>query len=72
MNPSIFSQACLLPSAIIDLSAKVAESRKITITDRCVLRTALLENSLSEDEQLLLNRMLYAIRRGRLALVNEF
>lgn len=63
MKPSQFPQVCMLPSAIPDLFYEITTSRKITLAERYALMTALLQNSLSEDEERLLNRLFYALRR---------
>ena len=67
-----FHQASLLPYAISDLYAEVCESGQITMADRLVLRVALVNNFLSEDELVLIDRMFYFVRRGGLKMLNEF
>lgn len=66
MNSSHFGKVCLLQSAISELFAEVTDRGLITRADRRDLRSALLGNSLSEEEQRSINRLLYAVRRGRL------
>lgn len=68
MTTSNFSKIGTLQSATAELFAEVTKAGFLTSTDRYQLKTALLENSLTEDEQRSINRLLYAIRRGRLAL----
>ncbi len=46
----VFSQAC--------------ESGKMTPAERQGLQSALLDHTLSEEEQATINRLLYAVRRG--------
>jgi hypothetical protein len=64
-------QLNLLPCALSDLYAEATTSGHITIADRYGLKAAILENSLTEEEQRILDRLLYAVRRGRLQMVNE-
>lgn len=64
-------QINLLPTALSDLFAQVTSSGNITLADRYGLKAAILENSLSEEEQTILDRLLYGVRRGRLQMVNE-
>lgn len=65
------STASLLPAVIVDLYAQIKASGRITLTDRFVIKTALLEGCLSEDELVLLDRIFYSVRRGRIKMVNE-
>lgn len=64
-------QLHLLPTALSDLFAEVTSSGNITLADRYGLKAAILENCLSEEEQTMLDRLLYSVRRGRLQMVNE-
>ncbi|MBW4490207.1 MAG: hypothetical protein KME12_20695 [Trichocoleus desertorum ATA4-8-CV12] len=63
--------ACLLPSALSDLFAQSQDSGKITLADRYGLRVALLDSALSEEELGSIDRLLHAIRRGRVEVVDE-
>ncbi|HEY9294894.1 MAG TPA: hypothetical protein VIQ31_00725 [Phormidium sp.] len=67
----MYQQLNLLPTALSDLFAQVSTSGHITIADRYGLKAAILEDSLSEEEQSILDRLLYGVRRGRLQMVNE-
>ncbi|MEW6498028.1 MAG: hypothetical protein AB1589_36835 [Cyanobacteriota bacterium] len=62
----------LLESAIAELFAQVLEKGQLNLKDRYVLMTALLNNSLCREEEILINRLLHAVRRGRLQVVDEF
>ena len=64
-------QLNLLPTALSDLFAQVTSSGNITLADRYGLKAAILANSLSEEEQTIVDRLLYGVRRGRLQMVNE-
>ncbi|MEB3273500.1 MAG: hypothetical protein ACO4CG_03110 [Prochlorothrix sp.] len=55
-----------LPGAIAALYAQVNETDELTLADRHALRAALLSGSLTDEEAECVNRLLYAVRRGRL------
>ena len=61
----------LLPGAIADLFAQSSSSSKITLADRYGLLAALLEDSLTEEERASIDRILYALHRGRIKVVSE-
>jgi hypothetical protein len=67
----MFAQVRLLPGAISDLFAQVTTSGTITLADRYGLMAALLEDSITEDERASIDRLLYALHRGRMKVVNE-
>lgn len=73
--PSIFcpepSQIYLLPGALGELFAQVSYSGRITLADRYGLMAALLEEELTEQERAAIDRLLRALRRGQLKIVNE-
>jgi len=60
-----------LESTIAQLFAHALQQGKLTLTDRCVLMTAIVNNSLCQEEEILINRLLHAVRRGRLQVVDE-
>ncbi len=64
-------QVYFLESTIAELFAQVIQKGKITLKDRYVLRTALLNNSLCQEEEILINRLLHAVRRGRLQMIDD-
>ncbi|MBD1921586.1 hypothetical protein H6F77_10835 [Microcoleus sp. FACHB-831] len=64
-------QICLLQAAIAELFASVAYTRCITLADRYGLLAALLQDSLSPEEAFSIDRLLHAVRRGRLKMVDE-
>jgi len=60
---------CLLPSALGEITAQVADTRALTLTDRYGLRTAILSaaldsTALDEEERAAIDRLLWATRRG--------
>jgi hypothetical protein len=61
----------LLDSTITQLFIQVIQKGQLTLTDRCVLMKAILSNSLCPDEEILINRLLHAVRRGMLKVVDE-
>ncbi|HEY9829792.1 MAG TPA: hypothetical protein V6D26_04380 [Stenomitos sp.] len=61
----------LIPGAISDLFAQVTISGKITLADRYGLMAAVLEDSMTEDERSAIDRLLRALCRGRIKVVNE-
>ncbi len=61
----------LIPGAISDLFAQVSSSGCITRADRYGLMAAMLEDSLSFEERCSIDRLLRAVSRGRLTVVDE-
>lgn len=71
MKDSNLCKVCLLPGAIADLCADVIANGKVTLSNRYGLMASVLNNSLTEEEEYSINRLLYAVRRGRLKIVDE-
>lgn len=61
----------LLPAALFELFATASVSGRLTLADRYGLMAALLEESLPDEELCAINRLLYAVRKGRIAVVDE-
>lgn len=61
----------LLPFAIADLFAQAADSGCLTLADRYGLMAALLQESISPEEQFAIDRLLYSLRHNRLKIVDE-
>lgn len=61
----------LLPGAVAELFAQVSISGKITLADRYGLMAALLEDSISQEERDSIDRLLRALYRGRMKVVDE-
>lgn len=61
----------LIPGAVSALFAQATISGKITLADRYGLMAALLEDSMTEDERSAIDRLLRALCRGRIQVVNE-
>ena len=60
-----------LESTITQLFSHVIQKGQLTLKDRCILMTAILDSSLCQEEEILINRLLHAVRRGRLQVVDE-
>ena len=61
----------LLPSAIAELFAQTTHTGVITKADRYGLMAAILDENLGEEERSAIDRMLHALCRRRLQMVNE-
>ncbi|MBE9124577.1 MULTISPECIES: hypothetical protein [unclassified Coleofasciculus] len=61
----------LLPGALSELYAQATISGKITKADRYGLMAALLDDSLTDEEQESVERLLYSLQRGRMKIVDE-
>lgn len=55
---------------IAELVFQVYHSGLLTLTHRQQLKTAILEQTLSEEDQTAINRLLHAVRRGWLKIVD--
>lgn len=60
-----------LPCAISELFAQVSVSGEITLADRYGILAALLNESTIEEELYSIDRLLHALRKGRVRVVNE-
>ncbi|MGG6297407.1 hypothetical protein ACQ4M4_23685 [Leptolyngbya sp. AN02str] len=63
--------ASLIPGAIAELFAQVSHAKVITQADRYGLMTALLHNTLTDEERLSVDRLLRAVGRGSFTLVDD-
>lgn len=61
----------LLPSALGDLFAQTNKTGYITLADRYGLMAAMFDESLSENEKRSIDRLLRAICKGRIKIVDE-
>jgi hypothetical protein len=62
----------LLQSALSDLFAQVNATGHLTLADRYGLMAAILDESLSEEERRCVDRLLRAVYRGKIKIVDEF
>ncbi len=67
----MLTPVCLLPDAISELFVQASSSGKITLADRYGLMAALLDESLAQEDRELIDRLLRAVRRGRLEIVDD-
>ncbi|HEY9616863.1 MAG TPA: hypothetical protein V6C64_08485 [Microcoleaceae cyanobacterium] len=65
------SPSCLLPTALSELFAQVSTTNMMTLADRYGIQAALLAEVISEEDRQMLDRLLYALRHGRVQLVND-
>ncbi|MDX2100116.1 MAG: hypothetical protein SFW36_20260 [Leptolyngbyaceae cyanobacterium bins.59] len=61
----------LLPTAFSELFLSITNTKKITLADRYGMLAALLREEVTLEERQVLDRLLYALRRGQVQLVNE-
>lgn len=61
----------LIPGAISEILASSSETGTLTLADRYGLLAAILDESLAEEERHAVNRLLFAVRKGRVKVVNE-
>ncbi len=66
----MFPPIALLPGAISEIMASVARNGYLTLADRYGLMAATLDDSLSEIERSATNRLLRAVVRGKVKLVD--
>jgi hypothetical protein len=59
------------PNTLSEIFAQAASSGYLTLADRDGLRAALFDGSLSSEERAAIDRLLYAVRKGRLRCVDE-
>ncbi|HIK26851.1 MAG: hypothetical protein N3E45_10110 [Oscillatoriaceae bacterium SKW80] len=61
----------LLPGAISEIIASVAETQRITKADRYGLMAAILDEEITEEDRLSIDRLLRAILKGRVQIAEE-
>lgn len=61
----------LLPGAISEIMATVSETGVLTLADRYGLMAAVMNESLNDDDRSSTNRLLRAVMKGRVKVVNE-
>ncbi|MEG3977187.1 MULTISPECIES: hypothetical protein [unclassified Microcoleus] len=66
----MMTQTLLTQSSIAELVFQVYHSGLLTPTHRRQLQTALLNDRLTEEDQTAINRLLHAVRRGWLKVVD--
>lgn len=61
----MYSPVQLLPGAISELFASVADTKVLTLADRYGLMAALMDEALDEEEQRAIDRILRSVAKGR-------
>ncbi|MFB2922464.1 MULTISPECIES: hypothetical protein [Aerosakkonema] len=64
-------QVQLLPNAISELFAQVSASGRLTLADRYGLMAAMLDESLEEEQRSAIDRLIRALYKGRIVVVDE-
>ena len=64
-------QVMLLPFGLPEMLAQVTETGCITVADRYGLMAAVLDESLGDEHRSCIDRMLHALHRGRLKVVDD-
>ncbi len=59
------------PHAMAEMFAQITTSGVVTLADRHTIRAAVLQDSLSEEERQVLDRLLYAVRKGRVRVLDS-
>jgi molybdenum cofactor guanylyltransferase len=67
----VMQSPVLLPGALSDLFAQVSTSGRVTKADRYGLLAALLDEELGLEERCVIDRLLHAVWRGRIAIADE-
>jgi hypothetical protein len=65
-------QVQLLPGAIAEILASVADTGFLTLNDRYGLMAAVLDEDLAEEDRRGTNRLIHAVLRGRVEIVDRF
>jgi hypothetical protein len=61
----------LLTESISDVFAEVSNTSKMTALDREMLQAALLDEFTTEEEKQAIDRLLYAVRLGRIQVIEH-
>ncbi len=61
----------LLPGAILEIIASVANTHNLTKADQYGLMAAVLDESLSEEERRCIDRLLRSLVRGKITVTDE-
>ncbi len=61
----------LLPTALSEMFMQVTATKKISQADRYGMMAALTDGSVNDDDRRSIDRILYAVRRGQVHVVDE-
>lgn len=64
-------QVFLIRSAVAEMFAQVSQTGAMTLADRYGMLAAVMDESLEEEERSAIDRLLRAVRRGRVRVVDE-
>ena len=62
----MYPEISIIPGAISQIMASVAENKALTVSDRYGLMAALLNDSLDEEEKYAINRLLRFVVKGKI------
>ncbi len=62
---------CLLPTALPELFAQSSSTGTLTLADRYGMMATILSTHSTQEDLHLVDRLLYALRRGRIQMVDE-
>lgn len=65
-RPTTYSFLC--PKRFSEIAADAKAAATITVTERHELMAAMMDDTLSTEEKIMVDRLIYAYRRGRLNL----
>lgn len=65
-------QLQLIPGAISEILASSSSTGILTRADRYGLLAAILDDQLNEEERSTINRLLFAVRKGRIKVIDDF
>jgi hypothetical protein len=71
LNSTAMTPLQLLPGAISEILASVTDTGVLTLADRYGLMAATFDDSLNDEDRGCVNRLLRAVLRGRVKMVNE-
>ena len=67
----IMLKPSLVPGSLAKIFTSVKETGRLTLSDRYGLMSAILDESLNLEERLHIDRLLQAVRLGRISILNE-
>ncbi len=62
----------LLPGAVAEILASASETGAIALSDRYGLMAAVLDESLDEEQMRAINRLLRAVTKGHIKVLDQF
>ena len=66
----MFSSTIPSTIAISEIAVRVWHSGRLTLSERQALKTVLLEHQISEEDRAAIDRLLHAVRRGWIELLD--